>query len=127
MANQLKMATLDSIQTLHERGWSIRRIARALGLHRDTVARHLRPANQAGAPTGSLPTPGDQGGADGEAAKLRQAPTGSEGGAAVEADPAASSRLSRQPSLQRECQPRPARAAVEQDWQALSLRADSHG
>jgi IS30 family transposase len=53
MANHLNMATIDSIQTLHQRGWSMRRIARALGIHRDTVARHLRQANQAGGPTGS--------------------------------------------------------------------------
>jgi IS30 family transposase len=59
MANQLKMATIDGIQTLHQRGWSNRRIARALGIHRDTVAHHLRRAKPAGAPTGSAPTPGD--------------------------------------------------------------------
>jgi IS30 family transposase len=53
MANQLKMAKIDSILTLHQRNWSIRQIAAALGIHRDTVARHLRQAKQAGAPTGS--------------------------------------------------------------------------
>ena len=59
MANQLKMATIDSIQTLHQRGWSMRRIARVLGIPRDTVARHLRQANQAGAPTGAPHLPGN--------------------------------------------------------------------
>jgi transposase len=102
MANQLKMATIDSIQTLHQRGWSIRRIARSLGIHRDTVARHLRRANQAGAPTGSTPIPSDQAGADAELGKLGQAPTGSEEGTVVEAAAAAPTRVSRQPSL---CQP----------------------
>jgi IS30 family transposase len=53
MANLLKMATIDSVHTLHQRGWSIRRIAKALGIHRDTVARHLRQSKQAGAPPGS--------------------------------------------------------------------------
>jgi transposase len=53
MANQLKMAIIDTILALHQRRWSIRRIAKTLGLHRDTVARHLRHANQAGALTGS--------------------------------------------------------------------------
>ena len=53
MANQLDMATIDSILTLHRQHWSIRRIARTLGIHRDTVARHLQQANQAGVPTGS--------------------------------------------------------------------------
>jgi len=42
MANQLKMAISDSIFTLHQRGWSQRRIARELGLDRETVARYLR-------------------------------------------------------------------------------------
>jgi len=42
MANELKMANVHSIQTLHERGWSNRRIAKELGIHRDTVSRHLR-------------------------------------------------------------------------------------
>jgi transposase len=42
MANQLKMATIDTIVTLQQQGWSVRRIARTLGIHRDTVARHLR-------------------------------------------------------------------------------------
>jgi transposase len=65
MANQLNMATIDTILTLHRQRWSIRRIARTLGIHRDTVARHLQQANQAGALTGSLEV------------KLGQAPTGS--------------------------------------------------
>ncbi len=47
MANLLTMATIDAILTLHQRNWSIRRIALELGLHRDTVARHLRLHEQA--------------------------------------------------------------------------------
>jgi transposase len=42
MANQLKMALIDSIFTLHRRGWSRRRIARELGIDRETVARYLQ-------------------------------------------------------------------------------------
>jgi transposase len=42
MANLLSMATIDAILTLRQRNWSIRRIAKELGLHRDTVARHLQ-------------------------------------------------------------------------------------
>lgn len=56
MANRLGMAKLQSIVTLHERGWSARRIARALGVDRGTVLRHLRAAlaaNTANAPPGS--------------------------------------------------------------------------
>ena len=37
MANQLKMAKINAILTLRERGWSCRRIARELGVHRETV------------------------------------------------------------------------------------------
>ncbi len=41
MANRLKMAKIDAILALHQRQWSIRRIAKELHLHRDTVARHI--------------------------------------------------------------------------------------
>lgn len=58
MANRLRMAKIHSIQTLHARGWSQRRIARALGVDRETVARHVRAGtagdqNQPNPPTGS--------------------------------------------------------------------------
>ena len=42
MANRLKMATINAIQCLLERGWSRRRIARELGVDRETVARYAR-------------------------------------------------------------------------------------
>jgi transposase len=42
MSNQLKMADIQCILTLRERGWSRRRIARELGIDRQTVGRHLR-------------------------------------------------------------------------------------
>jgi transposase len=41
MANQLKMASIQAILLLHKRGWSFRRIARELGVHRETVARYV--------------------------------------------------------------------------------------
>jgi len=41
VANRLRMAKVHSIRTLHERGWSGRRIARELGIHRETVGRHI--------------------------------------------------------------------------------------
>jgi transposase len=57
------MATIDYILTLHQRGWSQRRIARELNIDRETVARHLRvrgPASKpANAPLGSNPTEPD--------------------------------------------------------------------
>jgi transposase len=42
MANQLKMAKIDAILALHQRNWSIRRIAKELGISRQAVARHIR-------------------------------------------------------------------------------------
>lgn len=42
MANTLKMAQIDTIRTLLKRGWSRRRIARELGMHRETVNRYAR-------------------------------------------------------------------------------------
>jgi transposase len=59
MANQLSMAKIDTIATLHRRHWSIRRIAKELGIHRATVARHIQLLEQAA-----------------ESSKLGQAPIG---------------------------------------------------
>ncbi len=42
MANQLKMAEVQAILALARGGWSNRHIARHLGVHRETVGRHLR-------------------------------------------------------------------------------------
>lgn len=42
MANRIKVAIAGSILTLRQRGWSFRRIAEALGVHRETVARYVR-------------------------------------------------------------------------------------
>ena len=57
MANCLKMAMVNGIDGLLEAGWSQRRIARALGIDRGTVARYARrareAANAATAPPGS--------------------------------------------------------------------------
>ena len=61
MANQLEMAKVNAVLKLRERGWSFRRIARELGVHRETVARHVhehqRDASKpAKAPPGSGPS-----------------------------------------------------------------------
>jgi len=63
MANQLKMAMIEAIIALLGRGWSYRRIARELGIHRETVARYDRlrrqePAKPAISTAGSDPDPG---------------------------------------------------------------------
>jgi len=54
MANQLKMALVNAIISLHQQQWSQRRIARALGIDRETVRRHLELAGQGSYPAGSL-------------------------------------------------------------------------
>ncbi len=48
MANLLKMALIETILSLRQRGWSQGRIAHELGIPRETVARYLsqpKPAN----------------------------------------------------------------------------------
>ena len=73
MANLLKMANIETIYTLHQRGWSQRRIARELGVNRETVARYITQAGTpkpANAPIGSEPIE--------VASKPANAPIGSE-------------------------------------------------
>ena len=50
MANRLKMAKVHAIQVLRSRGWSQRRIAQELGVHRDTGARYVREQAEAAGP-----------------------------------------------------------------------------
>jgi transposase len=50
MANALKMALIEAILSLRRRGWSGRRIARELGVDRETVARYLRMATESSKP-----------------------------------------------------------------------------
>jgi transposase len=68
MANRLKMALEQSIHTLYQQGWSQRRIARELGINRETVARHLKDlhlaSKPANAPIGSGALEGDSNLAD---------------------------------------------------------------
>ena len=73
MANELKMATVQSILSLRAQGWSHQRIAGALGIDRGTVSRHLRQAAQA-AQTDSPATRSESGREDSNPANL---PTGS--------------------------------------------------
>ena len=49
MANVLKMAIIEAIHSLRSAGLSCREIARRLGVHRETVSRHLRQGPEAGA------------------------------------------------------------------------------
>jgi transposase len=52
MSNILKVSVLAAIYSLHDKGWSQRRIARELGLNRETVGRYLRLAKPAISTTG---------------------------------------------------------------------------
>ena len=47
MSNVLRVSLLAAIYSLHDKGWSRRRIARELGLNRETVGRYLRLAKPA--------------------------------------------------------------------------------
>jgi transposase len=61
VANQLKMALIDTIQRLRQQAWSQRRIAKELQIDRETVARYLaqaeapKPATLEGALSDSKP------------------------------------------------------------------------
>jgi transposase len=50
MANQLKMAIVQAILSLHAQGWSQRAIAKRLEVHRETVSRHIRHSTDSSKP-----------------------------------------------------------------------------
>ena len=52
MSNSLKVSLQATIYSLHDRGWSRRRIARELGVDRETVSRYLLLAKPAISTTG---------------------------------------------------------------------------
>lgn len=66
MANRIKVAVSQTILTLQAQGWSFRRIARAVGIHRETVSRYVRaqmvprPDSGPSRPAGN-PPPGSEG------------------------------------------------------------------
>jgi transposase len=65
MSNQLNMSKIQSVLALRQQGWPFTRIAKELGIHRETVAQYVRRFSKpAEAPTGS------------EGPKPTQAPTG---------------------------------------------------
>ena len=70
MANQLKMAMVNAILTLKQRGWSQQRIARELGIDRETVARYVNLAGADSKPATNAPT-------GSEGSKPANAPIGS--------------------------------------------------
>ena len=58
--NQLKMDIQQAISSLSRSGWSQRRIARELGINRETVARHRRLAQPAAEPNPAIPPAGSE-------------------------------------------------------------------
>ena len=58
--NQLKMDIQQTISTLSRGGWSQRRIARELGIDRETVARYRRLARQVVEPNPAIPPAGSE-------------------------------------------------------------------
>lgn len=79
MVNRLKMAKINAILTLHEQGWSQRKIAEQLGIHRETVARYLANRAKPAKPSTGCDGAGDATEAVGlEAENRPKAPHGSE-------------------------------------------------
>lgn len=60
MANMLKMERIHVIRELYDKGWTQRRIARELDVHRLTVRRYLSSASGADGPKCTIPTPGNE-------------------------------------------------------------------
>ena len=82
MANQLKMADQQAIIALAGHGWSFRRIADELGVHRETVARYVKLSQEAPEPDVPPPEPDSKPAISitgGEAAKPAISITGSAG------------------------------------------------
>ena len=74
MPYRLKMSKIQSILALRQQGWTLTRIAQELGVHRQTVARHVREHSESTqAPPGS------------DGSKSTQAPPGSVGSKSTQA------------------------------------------
>ena len=86
MANQLKMADVQAILSLHRLNWSSRRIARELNIDRETVGHYLQLAAADGSKPAKAPT-GSQG-SGGVAEASAQAATSVEPGGRADSKPA---------------------------------------
>jgi len=58
MANRVKVAIASSIIVLRQQGWSFRKIAQTLGIHRETVSRYVR-LHEAESKPATNPPPGN--------------------------------------------------------------------
>ncbi len=61
MANSVPMTTQEAIKALHKRGYSKRKIARELGIHRKTVGNYLKEARPPDPSKCTTPIPGSEG------------------------------------------------------------------
>ena len=73
--NQLNVSLQHSIATLAANGWSARKIARELGVHRETVGRYLRAPEPVAKP--AIPPTGSREGSEPKPARV---PVGSRAG-----------------------------------------------
>ena len=108
----IKVATIDIILSLHRRGWSQRRIANALDINRETVARYLKQAESASKPA-NAPTGSDT---PESASKPANAPTGSdalETGPKLDNQPVTSAPVSIDQSDRRKSECEPWRALIQ--------------
>ena len=92
MGNRLKVAKVLSIKTLHEQGWSQRRISRELGVSREAVAaylaEHAKEAMSAGEQEGVKPAKALTGSEPPDPnSKPTKAPTGSAGTSRSQCEP----------------------------------------
>jgi transposase len=74
MSNVLRVSLQTTIYSLADRGWSQRRIARELGINRETVGRYLRLVQKA---KPAISTPGSDGDRESKPAILTAGPEGS--------------------------------------------------
>lgn len=77
MSNHLSMAKSSQIHELYQQGWSQRRIARELGIDRESVRRHLWLGEATGSPQSAKPATVITGSETGEASKPATVITGS--------------------------------------------------
>ena len=117
MANNLTMAIIHAIIGLLERGWSYRRIARELGVHRETVARY----DSIWQGEGSKPAIVTPGSGAGESSK----PANVSAGSSAE-DAAFRPDVSRRPGRRSQCEPfeREIKAKLEQGLSAVRIWQD---
>jgi transposase len=80
--NELNVSLQHSIGTLAAKGWSARKIARELGVHRETVGRYLHLAQP-----GSKPAILPPGSAEGSDSKPANVPAGSKAGRTSQCEP----------------------------------------